>query len=330
LEAEVEVTENPGNVLLVFDRSTSMIDDWNGQARWEEAGSAIQNALTPLADLLTVGSVFFPSPDPDAPAVCIDPSGIACIFVPLFVPSGSCRVNPIAASDQIGFMSGADFMSAFAGSGNGAPVYAPVPSDNGALSFTPLKEALQQAQSALAGATLTGITSVVIITDGEPNCEWDMNVSRQIVSDWNAAGIHTHVIGLPGVQGNGPGVLNTLAEAGGTGSYITTNDAAALELKLREIATETVQRGFESCEITINPPAEVPDKLHLVVTEGGVDQNVARDLSADASWNVSVDGALVTLEGRLCDDATGGRFEAIRFEFGCVDLPPLPPPPPLE
>jgi hypothetical protein len=138
------------------------------------------------------------------------------------------------------------------------------------------------------------------------------------------------VIGLPGVQGNGPGVLNDLAAAGGTGSYITTDDAAALELKLREIATQTVQSGFDSCEIVINPPAEVPDKLHLVVTEGGVDQNVARDLSADASWNVSADGALVTLEGRLCDDATGGRFEALRFEFGCVDLPPLAPPPPLE
>jgi hypothetical protein len=74
----------------------------------------------------------------------------------------------------------------------------------------------------------------------------------------------------------------------------------------------------------------VPDKLHLVVTEGGAVLHVWRDLFADSSLFVISDGALVTLEGRLCDDATGGRFEALRFEFGCVDLPPLAPPPPLE
>jgi hypothetical protein len=57
---------------------------------------------------------------------------------------------------------------------------------------------------------------------------------------------------------------------------------------------------------------------------------VPRELSSDASWSISGDGSLVTLAGRLCDDATGGRFERLRFEFGCVDLPPLTPPPPVN
>jgi hypothetical protein len=38
----------------------------------------------------------------------------------------------------------------------------------------------------------------------------------------------------------------------------------------------------------------------------------------------------VEIMGQLCDDAMGGRFSEITFEYGCKDLPPLPPPPPLN
>jgi hypothetical protein len=67
----------------------------------------------------------------------------------------------------------------------------------------------------------------------------------------------------------------------------------------------------------------------LIVTDEGMAQSVARDLAPDYSWSVSAGGDMVTLEGRLCEDALGGRFEALRFEFGCVDVPPLKPPPPV-
>lgn len=326
LQTDVEVIEHPGNVLLVFDTSGSMAQDWNGQTRWEAAGAAIENALAPLADLLTVGTVFFPRADPNAPAVCVDPTGITCIFLPFLVlPSGTCGVTPITAADQIDFTPGATFLATFTGAANTAPPYAPVP--NG---LTPLKEGLEQAQAALASSTLDGLTSVIVITDGDPNCEWDAAVSRQIVADWLTQGIRTYVIGLPGTSGTGDAVLRDLAMTGGTGTYITPTDALTLEQQLRMIATETVRVGFNSCEITIDPPAEAPEKLHLVVTEGGVDQDVAPDIDPNGGWSISADGSLVTLEGWLCDDAKSARFEELRFEFGCVDLPPLPPPPPVE
>ena len=35
----------------------------------------------------------------------------------------------------------------------------------------------------------------------------------------------------------------------------------------------------------------------------------------------------VTLTGKLCDEAMGGRFQKVTFEYGCEDPPPLPPPP---
>ena len=334
IEAEVEMIQKPGNVLLVFDTSGSMAEMWNGKMRWEHAGDAIKNALMPIAGQITVGSVFFPRSDPNAMPVCVDPSGIACLFVPLFVNGGTCGVTPITAADQINFMPGAEFLTKFStaaatggmtmGMANMAPPYAPVPGG-----FTPLKEGLMQAQAALAAGMREGITSVIVITDGDPNCQWDANVSRQIVMDWRTKGINTYVIGLPGTTGSGDMVLTDLAMTGGTGAYLQPTDAKALETKLREIATETVRSGFDSCEIKLNPATQVPEKLHLVVTENGMKADVKRDLAEDYKWNISEDGSMVTLEGRLCDDATGGRFEAIKFEFGCVDVPPLKPPPPV-
>jgi hypothetical protein len=241
LETEIEVIVHPGNVLLVFDTSGSMAMDWNGQARWEAAGSAIEAALSPLTDLLTIGAVFFPRSDPNAMPVCVDPTGITCLLLPgLVVAPGTCGVTEIAATDQLNFTAGADFMSAFVGGQGAAPPYAPVP--NG---LTPLKEGLQQAQAALASSTLTGVTSVIVIPDGDPNCEWDQGVSLQIVQDGQAAGIDTHVLGLPGLSGMGTQVLTDLAAAGGTGTYITPTDSAALESKLREMAMVSFRAVFE-------------------------------------------------------------------------------------
>jgi hypothetical protein len=322
LEAEVEVVEHPGNVLLVFDTSGSMAMEWNGTPRWESAGTAVKNALLPLQDMLTIGSVFFPRSDPNAPMQCIDPTGITCLIIPLYVQGGTCGVTPIESMDQITFTPGAQFLTTFAGpGGNTAPPYAPIPGG-----FTPLKEGLMQAQAALASATLTGTTSVVVVTDGDPNCEWDQAVSLQIVTDWAAAGIKTYVIGLPGTTGAGDAVLTQLAMAGMTGQYITPADPATLEMKLREIATETVMSGFDSCSIGLNPAAEAPDKLMMIVEENGMRLNVPHEAGANgAGWTISPDGTQVEITGPLCDDAMGGRFSSITFEFGCPDVPPPPP-----
>ena len=327
LDSSVKTVEMPGNVLLVFDTSGSMNDDWNGTPRWQAAGDAIQSALMPLADLLTVGTIFFPRADPNAPAQCVDPTGIACIFVPFLVlPSGTCGVTPITSNDQINFQPGPQFLTTFAGpGGNSAPPYAPVPGGR-----TPLSEALQQAKAALDSTTLSGITAVILITDGDPNCSWDEGAANKVVSDWNAAGIQTYVLGLPGLSGSGEMLLNDLAAAGGTGMYIPPSDPKALADKLQEIVSSTVRSGIDSCSIDLNPPAEVPDKLHLVVTQNGTDQDVPRDLSKDVGWSVTSDGSTVTLQGQLCDEAKSGMFDSLRFDFGCVDLPPWQPPPPPD
>ncbi|MGD8863695.1 MAG: hypothetical protein PVI30_27010 [Myxococcales bacterium] len=87
----------------------------------------------------------------------------------------------------------------------------------------------------------------------------------------------------------------------------------------------TITGGIKSCEIPVEPAADDPEQVYMVVTEGGVEQSVPRDLSDEGSWSITPEGDLIKLEGTLCEDAETGRFEQVRFEFGCVDYPPLPP-----
>ena len=352
-EAETEVTRNPGNLLLVFDRSSSMLEQWEGQPRWQAAGSAIVAALEPLAaDIAQAGVVFFPTPpgvDPQGPGAG-GPAGLPGLGGP------GCEVDG-ADPSQIGFTPGDQFIGAFNMPGVGTPAaglmnllgppvvptgeetpYYPVVGG-----FTPLMEGLQQAQNVLANATLEGVTAVVVITDGQPNCLWDPAMANQIVSDWLMnLGISTHVIGLPGIGGaaglaglfgqagamlDGTQVLNELAAAGGTGEFITPADPAALQAQLQSIISETVSMGFDNCNITLNPAAVVPDELLMIVEEPGVTDR--KQVPRSFGWELNSAGDQVTMTGALCDEAMGGRFTSITFEYACPEAPPPEPIPPL-
>jgi len=103
------------------------------------------------------------------------------------------------------------------------------------------------------------------------------------------------------------------------------DDPAALEQKLREVVSQTVKMGFDSCMISLKPAADPVDKLLMIVEEGGKRQRVEHMLSPTAGWTISGDGVNVELTGSLCDDAKSGRFASITFEYGCKDVPPPPP-----
>ena len=355
-EAETEVTRHPGNLLLVFDRSGSMASDWQGQARWQAAGEAIADALGQIsADVALAGAVFFPTPP--EPFVCESMDEFTCAVEGLAQPE-ICGVDAANAASRIDFVSGDEFLASFTMMGSGTPPglepgsiainapnpdlmitgeeppYFPVPNGR-----TPLMEALQQADQELANASLDGVTAVVVITDGEPNCEWDAAVANQIVTDWRMnLGISTHVIGLPGASGmfgggggrgpDGAQVLNELAAAAGTDQFITPADPDTLKAQLQSIVYETVSMGFNSCNIDLKPAAVVPEKLLMIVHEPGVAQK--QQVPRDFGWELNKGGNKVTMTGKLCDEAKGGRFTSITFEYACPESPPPPPIPPLQ
>jgi hypothetical protein len=312
LASTVKTVMKPGNVLIVWDRSTSMDEQWNNMVKWQAAGTALLGALMPLADQLTIGAILFPSPDATAQGL-------------------DCTVNPVTSPDQVNFMPGPAAIKALMAAGPNncpMPLYSSVTACN--IGATPTTEAVQQANNTLINATLNGTTVAIIVTDGEPNCNWDQNMTTTTIGNWLMQwGIKTYVVGLPGSgMGNGPAVLNALAQAGGTMQYITPTDSMVLQQKLKEIVSQVVSAGFDSCSIDLMPPTSSPDKLQLVVEETsmpGMQEDVPHDLGSSGGWTITPDGTHVELVGGLCNSAKTGRFAKLTFEFGCKDIPPIPP-----
>jgi hypothetical protein len=310
LEQDVKVTRHPGNLLIVFDQSLSMNDMWNATTKVAAAQDAVSKSISALQDSLTVGAIFFPT------TAClggVDVSGLGL----------GPAVDPIESMNQISFRPGAQFLDAW--NMHWMTV-------GGALGIgTPMQEAFDRADVALQGAMLTGQVAVVVFTDGAPNCMPDpmatmiptMPEPDRAASWLMSKMVRTYVVGLPGADG--VQLLNDVAMRGGTMQYIVPDDPAQLEQKLREVVSETVKTGFDSCMISLKPAADPVDKLLMIVEEGGKRQRVEHMLGPNAGWTISADGVNVELTGTLCDDAKSGRFASITFEYGCKDVPPPPP-----
>jgi hypothetical protein len=133
------------------------------------------------------------------------------------------------------------------------------------------------------------------------------------------------VVGLPGAD-MGRQTLNGIAQSGGTTQYVDPANPAELETRLREVISETVAMGFDSCTIQLNPVPEVPDELLMIVDEPSIGK---QQVPRDRGWELSADGT-VEISGGLCDDAMAGRFSSITFEYACPEVPPPPPLPPIE
>jgi hypothetical protein len=310
-EPDVEITREPGNLLVVFDQSGSMDQNWGNTSKLQAAQSALVGAITPLQDDLTVGAVFFPTYD------CIP-------FLP--PPAGTGAVAPIDGAGQIPFQPGPQFLTAWqqhwtqprTGLGIG----------------TPMQEAFDRADAAIQSSMLTGNLAVVAFTDGEPNCFPDPNISGPTMvepmraASWlNDLSVQTHVVGLPGA--NGVAILDQVAQSGGTMSYVLPDDPAQLEAILSQVVEEQVKTGFNSCSMSLDPVPDVPDELLMIVEEPGMGtQQVPRD----RGWSLAVDSAEARVEitGNLCDAATSGRFSSITFQYACPEAEPPPPLPPLE
>jgi hypothetical protein len=293
IEATIERTEIPGNVLVVYDISGSMNDDWelpdgSKTKKLPASQTAFLDAITPIASKISVGTIFFPN-------------------------GGTCNVAALDSGSQIAMMPGDDYLLAWTAFWTSRV----------AEGSTPLLEGLMAADVTLTGSTFTGTTVVLVITDGDPKCNWNATTANALVAKWLGTGIKTYVIGLPGLTGTGNAILTDIAIAGGTTNFITPTDSMVLQTEIAKIVTETVTSTLNSCVIELDPPPPSADKVQMVATENGKKMSVPRVLSDDAGWSITDDGSEVTLEGLLCRDAKAGRFSKISFKYGCVDLPPI-------
>ncbi len=197
-------------LLVVFDKSGSMSGPWSldepmdggmddaGAAdaggfmewstRWTAASTAMLDAIWPHRERVTVGALLFPL-------------------------QTSCGVPPIDSEAQLDFMNAEAFIDAWI---DRAPV-------NGPAGSTPIQAAFEAADSALTRADMLGLTDrrieVMLLTDGEPNCDTDIEEVERLAERWHSElGIRTSVMGLPGSE-DAVTRLDRIAEAGGTEAH---------------------------------------------------------------------------------------------------------------
>ena len=314
---KITMTQIPGNILLIADKSGSMNDPFpaTGNPKWQDARTAVANAVDSIKDLVKVGTVFFPDMAGCTPTV----ENNLC----------QCNVPPFAsAPPQITFTPGPAFVPAW----NSA--FIPVQGGR-----TPLSEGLQAADKALTDnlPTLMGTTIVVVVTDGAPNCVLEgvalndqIGILTPLPMKWLGMGVKTYVIGLPGADDmDAVTILNAVAAAGGTTQHIPATDPMTVQTELQKIIGLSVTSNFETCTIPLEKKPPNPDDVNLVVTKDGMDLAVDRDLGDAGGWAMDQDSTNIVLQGRLCDAAKHGDYTNITVVFGCVDVPPLPPPPPV-
>jgi hypothetical protein len=285
----------PGNIVVVFDQSDSMTDAYtlpdggSGGAKWKVAEEALTAALTPNEALVNAGAIFFPT----------TATGNTCSTVAL-----------IGAAPQIQIEPGAKFVTDFEGhfSATGWTV----------ILGTPTKDALTNANLALPDPSpFPGQRAVIILTDGAPTCD---TVKADILAPVQAMftrGIKTYAVGLPGSTG-AANLLNAIAQAGGTGTYVSPSDPTSLQTALSQIASTTV----DQCTVTLTPPPEDPSLVYLIVTDATHPQGyeIPRGDGGDG-WTLSSDGTTATLVGSVCSTAKSGGYTSLQFVYGCAVLP---------
>jgi hypothetical protein len=286
----------PGNVIVVFDQSNSMKDpftDTDGGAsgpKWQVAEQAIVAAFTPDEALVNAGAIFFPT----------TATGNTCSLVDL-----------IGVPPQIPIEPGAQFVTDFQ-THFSAPGWT-------LILGTPTVIALQNTDLAFPDPSpLKGQRAVVLITDGAPTCDTVQADILAPVTDMFTRGIKTYAVGLPGSAGAAT-LLNAIAAAGGTTSYLSPGDPTALQAALAMIATDTLDK----CTITLNPPPTDPNEVYLVVTDPTHPQGyeIMRSVDGGPGWTLSPDGTTATLDGSVCATAKAGGYTTINFVYGCPVLP---------
>lgn len=183
------------SVLVIFDNSGSMDAHWENGSRWQVANRALNDALLPVATSLKVAAIRFPL-------------------------ESECGVPEFASSLQFGWQLAGDFLTAW-----NEQAVRPV-------GGTPLGQAFLAADQAIANAQERGLLedrfNVMVLTDGEPNCDTDPALLSELPAKWLERGVKTHVLGLPGSDAAAH-LLQSIAEAGGTEHFVSLGSTRELE-----------------------------------------------------------------------------------------------------
>lgn len=234
----VKLEKRPPEVVMVFDRSSSMTATVPGTAnsRFVEATVAIFDVLAKTNDTVMWGLKMFPT-------------GVQCGVTPgVDVPVGAQTAPAVTAA-----------------------ITAMPP---GTPAGTPTHLAVAEATAQLRMRTTDNAKYILLATDGEPNCPDGGDVpSVAAIAAATAAGFHTFVVGIATAGTTADTVLNAMAEAGGEARAGATKYYPAT---VRDELTTTLTQITGQITNCVYPLAQKPPSPNDVAVNVGT-MRIARD-----------------------------------------------------
>jgi hypothetical protein len=181
---------------------------------------------------------------------------------------------------------------------------------------TPTRAAIETATAYLATVQDGRGKSILLATDGQPNCPAegdvptaaDLPAALQAIAAARAAGFKVYVIGVGPSVGN----LDEMARQGGTEKFYP-----ALSPESLVSALNTIVGIVASCVYTM--AGTPPDPTHLGVY---LDKQLVPQSAADG-WSPGGTNSVV-FNGPTCDRIKAGAFSQVEVLFGCPGVDELP------
>ncbi|MEZ4295349.1 MAG: vWA domain-containing protein [Polyangiaceae bacterium] len=302
--AAIEGETLPVTMLIMFDRSASMLED----QKWAGAKAALIAFFQDQDSAgFSVGLRFFPD---DAPVPgCNDQAcSIDACAQPLVEP-GLLTAAPASSDPQQKAL--VDAVNATSPAGQ-TPMYAAL---GGAESWAKASVAKGQKN-----------TVVVLVTDGEPTtCNTDIDAIASLAKDaHDTAGVTTYAIGM---LGSDQAQLDKVASAGGTEKALLAT-AGSVATKLGE-ALAGIQKAQIACSFDV-PAGDSTDtdKINVnyhdgsgkVVTLPKVDSEAACPASYAWYYDDNAAPKVIHLCPATCAEAQGNPDALIKILLGCETI----------
>ncbi|MCA9700814.1 MAG: VWA domain-containing protein, partial [Myxococcales bacterium] len=316
--AEADLAPVVPNVMLVLDKSGSMLTLWDHDAdpntaqitRWHSLHNVVEFMLNNFADLFELGAQLYPSTNAtnqyninaclvnDPPEVAVAPNNAIAVLLGI----------PVAGSQNI-------------------------------RGGTPTSAGMSSAIDHLVGLNDSDPSAIILVTDGAANCRtdaptefdrfevYDPNLLPMVTDAYDNLGIATYVIGIdisneltmvvldgepdainPTVQLNEVAIAGGKPKGGDEDFYQAQNEIELME------AMQAIIDDAASCKVLLDPIPAFPNLLEVVVDNVVVPK--VMDCDNEDGWMYSADDfSELTLCGSWC--AMSQDAEVVKAEYYC-------------
>lgn len=287
------LSSKPAEVLLVLDRSKSMIEHMvppDNKTRWDAVVAGLTSVITATDVSVSWGLTFFPEGEGS------ECSPLSAAIAAEIAPMNATKVNGLITSTMA--------------LGNG----------------TPTGDAIDKATAYLKGRNATN-QFIVLATDGQPSCPSGSDAAQTFavtaITAAKAAGFPTFVIGVvdPVADKSTPPRLNAMAEAGGTSrtdnpigdKFYQAYSQEELTTSLAAVTGQVVSCVFEFDK-------RPPDETNIAVKVNGM--LVPQDTTKAQGWDYTSDQYLsLELHGDACQQVKDATENKVDIIFGCKGVP---------